>query len=161
MQKTSILISDFALIAEKYDFDELRNSSIFITGSTGLIGSQLVLFLDYLNQNKDFGIKIYALCRSEDKAKRVFLDSYSRINCVMGDILDLPNITAPIDYVVHGASITSSKDFINHAVETIDTAVNGTLNVLRFANEKKVKSFVFLVAVQILSAPNMITVSEL
>lgn len=144
MAHSSILIEDFVAIAVRYDFSSLRNHSVFITGSTGLLGSQLVLFMDYLNQNKDFGIKIYALCRSEEKAVRVFSDSYSRIHCVYGDVLNLPVVTDSIDYVIHGASITASKEFINHAVETIDIAVNGTLNILRFANEKKVKSFVYL-----------------
>lgn len=154
MQKTSILVNDFALIAEKNDFTKLRNSSVLVTGSTGLIGSQLVLFLDYLNQNKDYGIKIFALCRSEEKAKRVFSNSYSRIYFVYGDVLNLPHVTDSIDYVIHGASITASKEFINHAVETIDIAVNGTLNLLRFANEKKVKSFVYLSSMEAFGVTN-------
>ena len=144
MVKSNILNEDFANIAKRYDFSALKNQSVFITGSTGLIGSQLVLFMDYLNQTKNFGIKIYALCRSEEKAKRVFADSFLHIHCVVGDVLNLPSISDSIDYVVNGASITASKEFINHAVETIDIAVNGTLNLLRFANEKKVKSFVYL-----------------
>ncbi|MBP5437476.1 MAG: NAD(P)-dependent oxidoreductase [Treponema sp.] len=144
MVKSNILNEDFANIASRYDFLALKNKSVFVTGSTGLLGSQLVLFMDYLNQTKNFGINIYALCRSEEKAKKVFADSFLRIHCVFGDVLNLPSISDSIDYVVHGASITASKEFINHAVETIDVAVNGTLNLLRFANEKKVKSFVYL-----------------
>lgn len=144
MSKSSILLEDFAQIVQNYDFSALKNRSVFITGSTGLLGSQLVLFMDYLNQTKNYEIKIYALCRSEEKAKRVFGESFSRINCVIGDVLNLPQITDSIDYVIHGASITSSKEFINHAVETIDIAVNGTLNMLRFAKDKNVKSFVYL-----------------
>lgn len=144
MSKSSILLEDFAQIVQNYDFSALKNRSVFITGSTGLLGSQLVLFMDYLNQTKNYEIKIYALCRSEEKAKRVFGESFSRINCVIGDVLNLPQITDSIDYVIHGASITASKEFINHAVETIDIAVNGTLNMLRFAKDKNVKSFVYL-----------------
>ena len=140
----SILYEDFNRIIQNYDFSALKNSSILITGSTGLIGKQLVLFLDYLNQEKNYAIKIYALCRSKEKAERVFLASYSRINCLVGDVLNLPVISDSIDYVIHGASITVSKEFVKHAVETIDVAVNGTLNVLRLACEKKVKSVVYL-----------------
>ena len=61
MVKSNIISEDFANIANRYDFSALKNQSVFITGSTGLIGSQLVLFLDYLNQTKDLGINIYAL----------------------------------------------------------------------------------------------------
>ena len=144
MAYSSILNEDFSSISDRYNFSELKNRSIFITGSTGLIGSQLVLFLDYLNETKDYCIKIYALCRSEKKAKHVFSDSYSRIYCVYGDVFNPPKIKEPIDYIIHGASITASKEFVNHPVETIDIAINGTLSMLRFANEKKVKSFVYL-----------------
>lgn len=144
MTQSIILTQDFAQIVQNYDFSELKGKSVFVTGSTGLLGSQLVLFMDYLNQIKNYEIKIYALCRSEEKAKCVFGESFLRIHCVIGDVLNFPQITDSIDYVIHGASITASKEFINHAVETIDIAVNGTLNVLRFAETKNVKSFVYL-----------------
>lgn len=144
MKKNTFLLEDFLRIEQNYDFSALKKQTVYVTGSTGLLGSQLVLFLDYLNQTKQYDIEIYALCRSEEKAKRIFNDAYSRIHFVIGDVLELPELSVPVDYIIHGASITASKEFINHAVETIDIAVNGTLNLLRFANEKKVKSFVYL-----------------
>lgn len=144
MTQSIILTQDFVQIVQNYDFSELKGKSVFVTGGTGLLGSQLVFFMDYLNQVKNYEIKIYALCRSEEKAKRVFGESFSRIHCVIGDVLNFPQIADSIDYVIHGASITASKEFINHAVETINIAVNGTLNVLRFAETKNVKSFVYL-----------------
>ena len=129
MNNKTILIEDFSNIARHYDFSILKKQSILITGSTGLVGSQLILFFDYLNQTQQFGIKIYALCRSEEKARRMFANSFSKIHFVIGDVLNLPEILDTIDYIIHGASITSSKEFIIHAVETIDIAVNGTLNL--------------------------------
>ena len=144
MINNAILKQDFNSISNQYDFSALKNQTVLVTGSTGLIGSQLVLFMDYLNQTKDYGIKILALCRSKEKAKLVYSDSFSRVNFIEGDVLNLPQIPDSIDYLIHGASITSSKEFIVHAVETIDIAVNGTLNLLRFAYNKKVKSFVYL-----------------
>ena len=63
MTQNKILIEDFAQIAKNYDFSALKNSSVFITGSTGLLGSQLILFLDYLNQIHNYNIKIIALVR--------------------------------------------------------------------------------------------------
>lgn len=144
MKNNLFLLKDFERIEKEYDFSELKGKSVFVTGGTGLLGSQLVFFMDYLNQTKNYEIKIYALCRSEEKTKRVFGESFLRIHCVIGDVLNFPQIADSIDYVIHGASITASKEFINHAVETIDIAVNGTLNVLRFAERKNVKSFVYL-----------------
>ena len=144
MSQNKILMEDFASVAERYDFSALKNASVFITGSTGLLGSQLVLFLDYLNQTQKYNTKIIALVRSKEKAERVFSEAFERVYCVYGDVLHLPEIEEPVDYVIHGASVTSSKAFVEQCVETIDIAVNGTMNMLRFAQKKNVRSFVYL-----------------
>ena len=144
MTQNKILLEDFASVAERYDFSALKNASVFITGSTGLLGSQLVLFFDYLNQTQNYGIKILALVRSKEKAERVFTEAFGRVDCVCGDVLSLPELAEPVDYVIHGASVTSSKAFVEQCVETIDIAVNGTMNMLRFAQKKNVRSFVYL-----------------
>lgn len=140
----TILHEDFNTLFETYDFSSLKNKSVFITGATGLLGSQLLEFLVFLNTSHNYNITLYALARSKDKVERVFEKNKSLIHFIYGDVLEIPIFDYDIDYIIHGASITSSKDFINRAVETIDIAVNGTLNVLRLAKEKKVKSFIYL-----------------
>ena len=142
----NILKEDFTRILSEYDFSDLKDKSIFITGATGLIGSQLLRFLHYLNQNYGYKMELYALVRDKEKVVKFFGNELmdNSIHFVYGDVLSLPQIDAGIDYIIHGASITASKQFIEKAVETIDIAVNGTLNLLRFAKEKKVTSFVYL-----------------
>ena len=52
-----------------------------------------------------------------------------------------------VDYIIHGASATSSKYFVSNPVETILTALRGTKNILEIAREKSIKKngvFVFL-----------------
>ena len=142
--ENKILLDDFSRISDKYDFSPLKESSVFITGSTGLLGSQLVLFLDYLNVTKNYNTKIIALVRSKEKANRIFGDAINHVTCIYGDVLNLPNISEPVDYIIHGASITSSKSFIEKCVETIDIAVNGTMSLLKLAKDKNVKSFIYL-----------------
>ena len=143
---STIVSQDFAYIAEHYDFSFLNGKSVFITGATGLLGSQFCKYLLYINEKNNADVKILALVRNLEKAKKVFGEDYENpaIEFIQGDVLNLPKIEGKVDFVVHGASITSSKDFINHAVETIDTAVNGTLNLLRFAHSKNVQGFVYL-----------------
>ncbi len=144
--ETSVLNEDFSRIVTKYDFSKLRGKNVFVTGATGLLGTQLLMFLDYMNQKFNYETKLYALARSEEKVIKVFGNAATekRINFVYGDVLSLPEIDFNIDYIIHGASITASKEFINHAVETIDIAVNGTLNLLKLAQRKDVQSFVYL-----------------
>lgn len=151
MNISSILNEDFEYIRQNYDFSFLNGKSVLITGATGLLGKQLCLYLLYLNEKNNANIKVLALVRNLEKAENVFADEFKNPNItfLMGDVLDTKNLEnaladKKVDFVIHGASITSSKDFINHAVETIDTAVNGTLNMLRFAKSKDSEGFVYL-----------------
>ncbi len=151
MNISKILSEDFEYIRQNYDFSFLNGKSVLVTGASGLLGKQLCLYLLYLNEKNNADIKVLALVRNLEKAEKVFASEYKNpaITFVKGDVLDSQNLEVAfqdkkIDFVIHGASITSSKDFINHAVETIDTAVNGTLNLLRFAKLKSVSGFVYL-----------------
>ena len=149
MTKFEILEEDFSSLKTSFDFSLLKNSSVFVTGATGLLGSQILLFLDYLNRTENYSMKLFGLIRNIDKAKKVFGKSFENITFITGDVLQLPKIPQQIDYIIHGASITSSLDFVNKPVETIDTAINGTLNVLRFAQSKAVKSMVYLSSMEV------------
>ena len=144
MALSRILKEDFSHIAAEYDFSALRNSSVFVTGGTGLLGSQLVRFFLHLNRECGWRIEPVALIRSEEKAAHVFGDDVADITLVQGDVLCLPKIDGVIDYIIHGASVTSSREFISRAVETVNIAVNGTMNMLNLAREKSVRSFLYL-----------------
>ena len=63
--------------------------------------------------------------------------------------LDLQKINFSIDYIIHGAAITTSKDMVEHAVETLDTAYIGTRNILNLAKSKKIKSMVYLSSMEV------------
>ena len=149
MTKLEILEEDFSVLKSQYDFSMLKNASVFVTGATGLIGSQLLLFLDYLNRTENYSMKLIGLIRNKEKTQKVFDDRFKNITFILGDVLNLPKIPSPIDYIIHCASITSSMDIVSRPVETIDISVNGTLNVLRFAQSKAVKSMVYLSSMEV------------
>ena len=54
---------------------------------------------------------------------------------------------------MHAASQTASKEFVTHAVETIQTSVFGTASVLKLAAENKVKGFVYLSSMEVYGYP--------
>ena len=135
------------LISQKNIFSDFENSSFFITGSTGLIGSLLIKALLTYYRNNNANIKIYALCRSEKKFNTVFEDFIGTdLIPVFADLfdLDISKLDNSIDYIIHGAAITTSKDMVEHAVETLDIAYVGTKKMLNLAKEKKVMSIVYL-----------------
>ena len=95
--------------------------------------------------------RVLALVRSLDKAKRVFekqlKDCGENIEFIIGDVCSLPAVEGRVDYIIHGASQTASKAFVEKPVETIETAVFGTKNLLELAREKQSLSFVYLSSV--------------
>lgn len=137
-------------------WEDLRNKTIFITGTTGLIGQNLVNGLLYANIKRNLNLKVIGLVRDLDRAKSKFIDQLKETNAlefVVGDVRDFTYPDCSIDYVVHGASITASKDFVEKPNEVKDIAVNGTKHVLDLAVEKKSSSFVYLSSMEVYGYP--------
>lgn len=142
---------------ELIPWEKLRNKTIFITGATGLIGSLCVKALSWYSIQQNFPLRILILIRSKEKADTLF-NAYTaagvQIQYLIGDMTEVITCGQPIDYVIHGASVTSSKMFQEKPVETALTILDGTKNVLKLANEKQVKSFVFLSTMEIYGIPS-------
>ena len=76
--------------------------------------------------------------------------SKSNIRFIEGDILKSQiDIEGNIDYIVHAASITDSRMFVEKPIETINTGIFGTEKILEFAKEKKVQSVVYLSSMEV------------
>jgi nucleoside-diphosphate-sugar epimerase len=132
----------------------IEGKNILVTGATGLIGFTLISALLYYGKKTKNPPKVIALVRNIEKAKRLYKD-FPQENLVffVSDIIEPIHIEGKIDYIIHGASQTSSKAFVNEPVETIKIAVEGTMNVLELAKEKKVKSFVYLSSMEVYGSP--------
>jgi dTDP-glucose 4,6-dehydratase len=147
-----ILQEDIEYLVGYFDFSSLYNSAVLVSGATGLIGSQLVKLLSCLNRIKGANITIYALIRDTHKAQSIFQKLYGHEKIrfiVQEDIRQKPAFNDHIDYILHGASITSSQTFIEKPVETIDTAYMGTHTMLDLAKEKQIKGFVYLSSMEV------------
>lgn len=147
-----ILQKDLELAAySDISIEMLAGSRVFITGATGLIGSQMVKFLLCCNRLRGTDIQVIANVRSEEKARRILghLLENNNLSLWIGDINIPISYAGKVDYVVHGASATSSRFFVEHPVETIMTAIVGTNNVLSFAKEKSVSGMVYLSSLEV------------
>lgn len=147
-----ILIEDVQQFAERFElWEQLRDKAFLITGATGLIGSVLIKCLLELSHQKSLGIRIVAVVRSLEKAHKVFADEYSEIVFQQIELHQISQniIKENIDYVVHLASPTASRYFVEHPVETLRTAVEGTTAVLDFAKDAKVKGVVYASSLEV------------
>ena len=148
----SIMQQDLEEIAkDNLPIEKIAGRTVLVTGASGLIGSQIVKALACINRLKNTNIRILAFVRNEEKAKKVFADLLERedVKLVLGDINSAISIEEDVDYIIHGASATSSKYFVSNPVETIKTAMDGTTNILEFAKEKSIKGMVYLSSLEV------------
>ena len=95
-------------------------------------------------------MNIYALVRNINKAQAIFGEMLNRsdLHLVIGDVTEDYNLYFPkgvkIDYIIHGATVTTSKTMVEYPVDTILTAFNGTNQMLKLATEHKIRSFIYL-----------------
>lgn len=139
------------------DWHKLDNKIVFVTGATGLIGYTFVSALLYRNLVYNSNIKVIALVRNITKAREKFaeqLKQNANIEFVVGDVENMSAINEEINYIVHGANPTASRYFVEKPVETINTVILGTMNVLQLAKEKNVEGLVYLSSMEVYGAPH-------
>lgn len=103
---------------------------IFITGSEGFIGRELV------SQCQKQGIEVVGVdFRKSSKPNCYQVDIRSK------DIVKL--IPEGVDTIVHLAALSRDPDCKNKGYECFDINVMGTLNLIEAAEKKKVKQFIF------------------
>ena len=147
-----ILKEDTKLFAEQFDlWEQLRGNTFLITGATGLIGSVMIKCLLELNRKRELDIKIKAVVRNLEKAKDIFRDKYEDIEFLRIPLagINVGSIGLDVDYIIHLASPTASKYFVEHPVDTLRTAVEGTAAILDYAKKAEVKGMVYASSLEV------------
>lgn len=143
------------VVTNTHLIESFCNKTVFITGSTGLIGSLIINVLLLANEKKNLNITILALARSKQKVYDTFGDfvNHPKIKFIYSDIINLQEIKEPVHYIIHGASITDSKKFVVNPIETIDTALIGSKRILELAKQKNIISMVYLSSLEVYGLP--------
>lgn len=141
-----IIAEDFSILFHQYEevLKELRHSSIFITGSCGMIPSYLAMFL--LHCSEKLELDIYLQCRNKQKGQIIFAEFSQNPRMHLVDVpLDrCLEDGVRYDYIIHGASPASTKQFQDDPVGVINPNVIGCWNLLQYASEHQTRNFVFL-----------------
>lgn len=153
-KENRFIVEDLKYIAidKIIPWSKLNNKSVLVTGATGLIGSLVVKALLYFADINDKNITVGAFIRNACKADRVFGNlktDHSNLIYEIGDISKEFNLSGKYDYIIHAASVTGSKDFIEKPVETILTIVESTKNLLKYAHENKIDSMVYISSMEV------------
>lgn len=134
------------------ELSRFYGKKILITGAGGLIGSALV---KTLLADKESKVSVIALVRNGEKARKTFSClPQERLEFLTCDVCDLKAENLGVDYIVHAASKTASKDFVDKPAEVILSAINGTQKVLEFARVNPVKGLVYLSSMEVYGTPS-------
>lgn len=143
-----ILQEDLYFILEKLknniDFNEFKNTHIFITGGTGFFGKLLLETFLFFNNKLDTNIKITVLTRNYEK----FIYNYPQflnknIKFINGDIRNFNIDCDNIDYIIHAAASVDPILEKENSDEMFSIIVDGTKYLLKKIKPYNVKRILF------------------
>lgn len=116
------------------------NEKYLITGATGLVGSAI------LKKLFTYGYSLTCPVRNINRAKAMFSkELYNKVKWVETSLEDYVNsLSEGFDYIIHCASPTASKYFVEHPVETMRFNTEITTALLEYSRHNEIKGFVYL-----------------
>lgn len=129
LEEDLIFIKDH-ILSDKAFF----NRTILITGATGLIGSLATKSILYANRKLNTNIKVLACVRNIVKAKNIFSEFSDDENLIFmdSDISNTHYMDKNIDFIIHTASITASKEMVENPTGVLLTAFETTKILLEY-----------------------------
>ncbi len=133
------------------DWEQFRDASFLVTGSTGLIGSNVVNAIAWNSLEKNLDIRLILPVRNPDRARAEFGWTGAEIfQYQLGT--GLP-IDGPVDYIVHLASPTSSNFFSWWPVDTLVSNMDGGRSLLDWAKAHGARKLVSLSTMEVYGFP--------
>lgn len=130
------------IFSEPLAWKEFEGKRVLVTGATGHIASYITFFLIYLKRERNIKVDITILCRTPQKAERLFDEFIGKgeINVLYQDVTQ-PIIEGRYDYIFHLAGNASPYFIKNDPMGILDANLKGTKNVLNLAKESNAKVF--------------------
>jgi len=143
------------------EWDHLCDSTLVVSGASGMIGSFLIDVLMTRNIAYGMNCTIHGFARSLSGLTERFQEYGGHENLLLhsidlttefvGEVMmrDPQSAVSHVDYVIHAASNTHPVAYATHPIGTIAATVHGTHSMLDFAVRAKARRALFLSTVEI------------
>ncbi len=125
-----------------------------VTGGDGFIGTKIC---EMLSNN---GIQVVSLDNRSRSRKFRRNKLYRSINCDLTNMKELNKIKGNFDSIIHLAFINGTKFFYEKPDEVIRVGIIGTLNIIKFAEKKKISNFYLSSSSEVYQTPRKIPTDE-
>lgn len=125
--------------------ESLAGSRVLITGGAGSLGREV---LSILLEAKPSQLIIYS--RDEAKHSTLFRNHFpehNKLKCIIGDVRDYGKLllsTTKVDYIIHAGALKQIDTLEYNPIESIETNVQGTINVAKAAYVNKVRKCILV-----------------
>lgn len=129
----------------------LKNKTVLITGASGLIGSNIIAFLSYLNKKNNLNVKIIGIIRSkiepwhEQDKNIIYKNIDLSKNIIHSDF--------SFDYLIHCATYAQPKKFLQYPKETVLLNIKTLFDLLDLC-KKNNATMLFLSSAEIYGETN-------
>lgn len=145
------IVRDLGDLAHK-----LEGKTTLISGGAGFLGSYFVGVIHLLNQQFVKPCRVIVLDNYITGSKNSFIHELAgqNVRLIQADVTKPVSCDEPVDYIIHAAGLASPAYYRKFPLETIDTAVLGTKNLLELAREKNVTSYLGFSSSEIYGNPD-------
>ncbi len=136
---------DIITSSELIEWKRFDNKTVLVSGANGMLPSYMVETLLFLKEKYGYNIKVIALVRNIEKAKRVFedYDGNPMLEYLVQDVAEPIKYKGKVDFMVHAASQAAPSYYGVDPVGTFKSNTLGTINMLELAREKNVEGLLY------------------
>lgn len=148
-----ILFEDLnRMIEMPIKWELLRNSSVMVTGASGMLGTYFVRTCLHLNEMKNMNISVICVVRNVNKIAEDIKNN-PKVILLAQDVSQPFEYKGNIDFIIHAASPASPLIMRDDPVGTIAANTLGAFYTLQLAKEKNVKGYMFISSREIYGQP--------
>ena len=138
-----VIEKDLLESLEKVNLNKLRNKTVLIAGSNGLIGAYIILLLYFANKKQNLNIKVIGISKNEPNELLSAAKDDKNFTFYKKNLAENFEFNEEVNYVIHAATYAQPAKFLENKLETTKLNTVVTEKLLNIC-KKNNASFLFL-----------------